>query len=99
MVPVKFYWYDGNPGNRTTKRPPPELTKEIVAMREKMPGSGCLLVGEKGKLFSPDDYGSQFYVLLNDEKDYVAGGNHPACKEVPQTIPRSPGHNQEWFNA
>ncbi len=51
MVPLKFWWSDGNPNNTTTKRPPAELTKEIVEMREKLPGSGCLLVGEKGKLF------------------------------------------------
>jgi hypothetical protein len=99
LVPLKFWWYDGNPNNPTTKRPPAELTKEIVEMRDKLPGSGCLLVGEKGKLFSPDDYGSQFFVLLKDEKDYTSGNDHPACKPVPQSIPRSPGHNQEWFQA
>jgi hypothetical protein len=66
-------------------------------MREKLPGSGCLLIGEKGKIFSPDDYGSQFYVVLKDEKDFKSGTDHPACKEIPQSIPRSPGHNEEWF--
>ena len=99
MVPLKFWWYDGSPNNPTTKRPPTELTKEIVAMRERLPGSGCLLVGDKGKLFSPDDYGSQFSVMLSDEKEYKSGNNHAACQSVPQSIPRSPGHNQEWFNA
>lgn len=66
-------------------------------MRGGLPGSGCLLVGDKGKLFSPDDYGSQFYVLLAGEKEYVSGNNHEAVKAVPQTIPRSPGHVDEWF--
>lgn len=99
LVPLKFWWYDGSPNSPTTKRPPAELTKEIVELRDKMPGSGCLLVGEKGKLFSPDDYGSQFFVLLKDEREYMSGNDHPACKAVPQSIPRSPGHNQEWFNA
>ena len=69
----------------------------IVDMRGSLPGSGCLLVGDKGKLFSPDDYGSQFYVLVGDEKEFKAGGNHDAIKAVPQTIERSPGHNQEWL--
>ncbi len=99
MAPLKFWWYDGNPNSPTTKRPPTEATKEIVEMRDKLPGSGCLLIGEKGKLFSPDDYGTQFFVLLKEEKDYTSGNDHPACKAVPQSIPRSPGHNQEWFNA
>jgi hypothetical protein len=99
MVPLKFWWYDGSPNDNQVKplRPNAEVTKEIVEMRGSLPGSGCLLVGDKGKLFSPDDYGSQFYALLGNEKEYTAGGNHEAVKAVPQTIPRSPGHNEEWF--
>jgi hypothetical protein len=101
MPPLKFWWYDGNPSDQsvTPLRPNVELTREISEMRGRMPGSGCLLVGDKGKLFSPDDYGSQFYVLLTGDKEYVGGANHDAVKAVPQTIPRSPGHNREWFNA
>lgn len=99
MPPLKFWWYDGNPNDKDVKplRPRPDLTKEIVEMRGSLPGSGCLLVGEKGKLFSPDDYGSQFYVIVGNETDYKAGKDHEAIKSVPQTIPRSPGHDQEWF--
>jgi hypothetical protein len=100
MPPLKFWWYDGNPGDKSAKllRPNPELTKEIVAMRG-MPASGCLLVGDKGKIFSPDDYGSQFYLLAGDEKEFTNGNNHEAVKDIPQTIKRSPGHDQEWFQA
>ncbi len=105
MPPLTFWWYDGGdpkPGNPTShdgnNKPPADLTKEIVEMREKMPGSGCLLVGDKGKIFSPDDYGSQFYLMLGDEKEYKSGNNHEGVKDIPQTIPRSPGHNQEWFD-
>ena len=100
MPPLKFWWYDGNPGDKSAKllRPNPELTKEIVAMRG-MPASGCLLVGDKGKIFSPDDYGSQFYLLVGDEKEFTNGNNHEAVKDIPQTIKRSPGHDQEWFQA
>lgn len=99
MVPVKFWWYDGDPRDKSIKplRPNPELTREIVELQGKLPASGCLLVGDKGKLFSPDDYGSRFYVLVDNEKEYKSGNDHEAVKAVPQTIPRSPGHNQEWF--
>ena len=99
MGPLKFWWYDGNPGDPKTFRPPAELTKEITEGRGKLPGSGCLVVGEKGKVFSPDDYGGQFFVMLKDEKEYLSSRNHEAVKAVPQSIPRSPGHNKEWFNA
>jgi hypothetical protein len=99
LPPVKFWWYDGNPDDKLLKpiRPDASLTKEIVSMMGRLPGSGALIVGEKGKLFSPDDYGARFYMKLKDEDEYVSGEKHEACKDVPQTIPRSPGHMQEWF--
>ena len=67
-------------------------------MRGKLPDSGCLIIGDKGKLFSPDDYGATFFLQLEGEEDLHQGDNHEAAKAVPQTIPRSPGHNQEWFD-
>ena len=107
MPPCKFWWYDGNPNPKhnifksgnfiSPLRPPSEATKEIVAQRGELPGSGCLVIGDKGKLFAGDDYGARFQVILNDEKEYVAGEKHEACIAVPQTIPRSPGHDNEWF--
>lgn len=106
MPPLKFWWYDGNPTDKEIKplRPNEELTKEILTMREGkgLPGSGCLLVGEKGKVFSPDDYGSQFFLALGDSGVYVPASKdnqeHEALRSIQQTIPRSPGHNQEWFD-
>ncbi len=99
LPPLKFWWYDGNPKTKDLSplRPNAELTREIVSQRGELPGSGCLVVGEKGKLFSPDDYGARFSVILNDEKEYVSSDKHEACKAVAQSIPRSPGHDQEWF--
>jgi hypothetical protein len=99
MVPLKFWWYDGNPGDRSVKllRPATELVKSVIDIQGNLPGSGCLLIGDKGQLFSPDDYGSQSYLMLKDEKEFSSVNQHPAVKAVPQTIPRSPGHNEEWF--
>lgn len=99
LPPLKFWWYDGNPkGSIAPLRPPADVTREIVGMMGRLPGSGALIVGDKGKLFSPDDYGARFYVVMNGDEDYVDGNKHPACKDVPVTIPRSPGHVVEWFN-
>lgn len=107
LPPCKFWWYDGNPNSKhgmfksgnfvSPLRPPADLTKEIVAQRGELPASGCLVIGDKGKLFAGDDYGARFQVVLNDEKEYTSSDKHEACKAVPQTIPRSPGHDQEWF--
>ena len=113
LPPCKFWWYDGNPlskhamfksGNFVAPlRPSADLTKEIVSQRGELPASGCLVIGEKGKLFAGDDYGARFQVILNDEKEYVGGDKHEACVAVPKTIPRSPGRDgdlvmkEEWF--
>lgn len=98
LPPLKFWWYDGNPrGSIAPLRPPAHVTREIVTMMGRLPGSGALIIGEKGKVFSPDDYGARFYVVMNGEEDYVDGNKHEACKNVPVTIPRSPGHVEEWF--
>ena len=47
MVPLNFTWYDGG------LQPYSELTNEITDLMEDVPISGCLLVGDKGKIFSP----------------------------------------------
>lgn len=95
---LKFWWYDGNPGDALKPlRPNADVTKEIIMSRGELPGSGALVIGEKGKLFSPDDYGAQFFICMKGEEEYVKSDNIEAAKEVPQTIPRSPGHMEEWF--
>jgi hypothetical protein len=98
LPPLKFWWYDGNPGGDITPlRPHADKVKEILATQGKLPGSGALVIGDKGKLFSPDDYGANFYLALKDEEEFKSGNNHEAAKDIPQTIPRSPGHMEEWI--
>lgn len=108
LPPLKFWWYDGNPrggaGAFTNPcRPATDLVKEIVAQRDSLPVSGCLVVGTKGKIFAGDDYGSSFQVMMKDEKEYVASEKHEATKAVPESIPRRPTRDtdfemkKEWF--
>jgi predicted dehydrogenase len=98
LVPVNLTWYDGG------LQPYSELTPEIIDLMEDVPISGCLLVGDKGKIFSPDDYGAHFFIKLNDEKALTPGDQHEAVKAVPQTIPRNEfkgdtdkRHHLEWI--
>lgn len=88
---TEFFWYDGNPKDKEVKplRPPTELTASIREMLDNVPDSGCLLIGDKGQLFSPDDYGARFFIQLKGEKELVNGMSHEAAKAVPQSIPRS----------
>ncbi|MCC6823751.1 MAG: Gfo/Idh/MocA family oxidoreductase [Verrucomicrobiota bacterium] len=98
LPPLKFWWYDGNPSDALKPlRPEADVTKEIVGTMGSLPVAGALIVGDKGKLFSPDDYGARFFVAMKGQEEMVAGDKHEACKAVPQIIPRSPGHMQEWF--
>jgi hypothetical protein len=69
-----------------------------------LPPSGALIIGDKGKLFSPDDYGSQFFMMTAGEKKFINGGDHEAAKAVPKTIFRNEGkagddqrQKEEWF--
>ena len=99
LPPLKFWWYDGNPDDKSLSplRPPAHSIKEIIGTYDDLPGSGALIIGEKGKVFSPDDYGAKFFVSMKGKDEFVASEASEACKDVPQTIPRSPGHMKEWF--
>ena len=98
LPPLKFWWYDGNPGDAFKPiRPPTEAVKEIITTMGKLPEAGALVIGEKGKLFSPDDYGARFFVAMKGQDEMRPGADDAACKAVPESIPRSPGHMQEWF--
>ncbi|MBK1817060.1 Gfo/Idh/MocA family oxidoreductase [Luteolibacter yonseiensis] len=99
LPPLKFWWYDGSPGNAEKPlRPYPDIVSSVTALEGKFPASGCLIIGEKGQVFSPDDYGAKFLIQLEGEPGLTDGSKHEAVAAIPQTIPRSPGHNQEWFD-
>ncbi|GAA5482225.1 Gfo/Idh/MocA family protein [Haloferula sargassicola] len=98
LPPVKFWWYDGSPGNDFKPlRPYPEIVREVMLLTRRMPESGCLIIGEKGAMFSPDDYGAHSFIKLKNDERFVKTAEHEAAIAVPESIPRSPGHNEEWF--
>jgi len=68
-------WYDGG------KRVPSSLLEG-----EEPAGSGALIVGDKGKLYSPGDYGGSWKLMGIDEPKDIE-------------FVRSPGHFTEWANA
>jgi hypothetical protein len=105
LPPLKFWWYDGNPDDAMKPlRPDSRILHKVLAMFDNLPGSGALIIGDKGQLFSPDDYGAKFFVALNSDKDFVPGDQHEAVMAVPKSIPRLPGHDldadhmAEWFS-
>jgi predicted dehydrogenase len=89
MPPVKLTWYEGKKGDQRVL-PPAELTKG-----QQVSDSGSLLVGEKGILYSPNDYGADYKLL--PEKDFVD------YKGPRETLPRNGGGDDgmkiEWLAA
>ncbi|MCA8956438.1 MAG: Gfo/Idh/MocA family oxidoreductase [Planctomycetes bacterium] len=85
LPPVVLTWYDGG------KRPPTELVPGVAKLR----AGGAILVGDKGVLYSPHDYGA-VYKLLPEER-------YADFRPPTQTLPRGPGSVQgakiylEWL--
>jgi predicted dehydrogenase len=87
--PVTMTWYEGKRGKDDQNLPTKEAVRGIKLAQGK---SGMLIVGDKGMVFSPDDYGSkQDWMTLDGKKMEV--------KTPEPTLPRSPGHYKEWVNA
>ena len=82
LVPTTMYWYDGGKMPPKELMPSKQLTREVFNKR-KAPNSGSLMVGSKGTLYSPSDYGAEFALLPLKKFENVK-------KPVP-TLPRLPG--------
>lgn len=94
MPPVTLTWYEGKRGGKKLM-PPEDLLKKVLKPGESLANSGSMLVGEKGILFSPNDYGAAYRL--------VGEGLDEAAKAVAKTLPRN-GHGdlgmkQEWAEA
>jgi predicted dehydrogenase len=99
---VTLHWSDGG------LKPPAEVTADVEALAGQVSNSGCIMIGEKGIIFSPDDGDQDLRTLvkLKGDKELVKVQNHEAAKAIPQTLPRnefrgSPDERQhrEWLQA
>jgi hypothetical protein len=87
LSPVRWVWYDG------ADQKPAWVIEKLTGLieGEELAGSGSLLIGSKGKLYSPNDYGEKWMLL---PKGDFEGFIPPEPK-----LPRSPGHHAEWIRA
>src|SRR5262249_54138309 len=66
--PVTFPWLEGRrDGKKLT--PPDDLLKKVLRPGEQLANSGSLLVGDRGILFSPNDYGEQYRLIGEGVED------------------------------
>jgi predicted dehydrogenase len=92
LPPVKLTWYEGA---RDGKRhlPPADL------FQGKVPSdSGSLLVGAKGSIFSPSDYGSE-QVVLGPDRPEERPRDTADAKPTGQSHNPDPAHKAEWVRA
>jgi hypothetical protein len=82
-----MFWYEGKLPNGEKNLPPKDLFHGQTP-----PGSGSLLVGEKGIMYSPNDYGAQ-WILLPEK-------NFENWQDPAPTLPRNGrddvGMKEEW---
>jgi predicted dehydrogenase len=93
MPPCKLVWHEGKKDG-VLVHPPEELLKKVLVKEgQKISGSGSILVGDKGIIHSPDDYGGTVLYLPAEAKDFKA----------PETLPRNNGGDggmkKEWADA
>jgi len=102
MPAVTLFWSDG--GNK----PPLEVTADIEATLGRISSSGCIMVGENGIIFSPDDGDQNLktFIKLKGDTEMTGLDKCPAANAIPQSIPRnafkgSPDERQhkEWLQA
>jgi predicted dehydrogenase len=101
MPPVKLHWYEGQKGGRKLL-PPDALAEKVLSVvgggrrGSRLVDSGSILVGEKGILYSPNDYGAQF--VLYPAKEFP-----DLNKDKPEKLPINNrgdmGMKIEWVDA
>jgi predicted dehydrogenase len=101
MPPVTFTWYEGRRDGKKLV-PPDELVQKALSIdtnerrKASLVGSGSILVGDKGMLYSPDDYGSEFF--LYPAKDFTEV-NKTKPEKLPVNGGGDSGMKREWVEA
>jgi len=95
----KLFWYEGKRDGKKVL-PSETLLKKVIADVGKLSNSGSLIVGTKGILFSPNDYGAQYTLVGPDgEKDAFTGLNLTKPESMPINGKGDQGMKIEWAAA
>jgi predicted dehydrogenase len=91
LVPLTLHW-QGN------GKPPAAVIQPLVDVyKDKVPG-GVMIVGEKGCIYT-SHWNTGGLIRLAGEPRLKDVLHHDATKDIPQSLPRSKGHGQEWIDA
>jgi predicted dehydrogenase len=95
MLPVTLTWYEGKKDGALVL-PPNDLLAKVLRPGEELSESGCIMVGDKGILFSPNDYGGEFRLL--PEAEYH-GVNVTTPEHLTINNKGDQGQKNEWVEA
>ncbi|MHB1036725.1 MAG: Gfo/Idh/MocA family protein [Pirellulales bacterium] len=91
LAPLVLHW-QGN------GRPSAAVIQPLVDVyKENVPG-GIMIVGEKGCIYT-SHWNTGGLIRLQGEPRLKDVLHHDATKDIPQSLPRSKGHGQEWLDA
>jgi predicted dehydrogenase len=91
LAPVTLHWQgDG--------KPPADVIQPLVDVYKEKTPTGLMIVGEKGRIYT-SHWNTGGLILLNGEPRLKDVLHHEATKSIPETLPRTPGHSQEWLDA
>lgn len=102
LGPVTLHWYEGMKDGKKVV-PPQEWVDKAVALyadRRSPTGlvnSGSIIIGEKGYIYSPDDYGARFFV--GPKKDFDERMNTHTPEKLPINAGGDAGQKREWAQA
>jgi len=90
-VPLTLYWQGDS-------QPPAAVIQPLVDVyKDKVPG-GIMILGEKGCIYT-SHWNTDGLIRLKGEARLKDVLRHPATKDIPQSLPRVKGHDQEWIDA
>ncbi|HOE60667.1 MAG TPA: Gfo/Idh/MocA family oxidoreductase [Kiritimatiellia bacterium] len=91
--PVTLHWYDGG------ERPDAARLEPVTAAFGRLPDAGCLLIGSRGLWFTSGDPTPRHFLALTGETSVREMTRHPACRDVPQCLPRTASPQREFLDA
>jgi len=90
-LPLTLYWQgDG--------QPPAAVIQPVVDVSKDRASGGIMIVGEQGCIYT-SHWNTDGLIRLKGEARMRDVLRHPATKDIPQSLPRVGGHDQEWINA
>jgi predicted dehydrogenase len=100
MSPCTVHWYEGSKNGKLVHPPEEWVKKATDLFKAKTPNglvnSGSIIIGTKGYIYSPDDYGARYFVGGD-----VAKAVDP--KALPEKLPVNgkgdQGQKNEWVEA